>query len=232
MTATGVDANQQRGPMSHEPNVRPTLATAPPDSIITSSPRALPVDRATAAVRRVMDALMRTDHASAELDRVAAELDAVADHLDEHAGTIEQRLIEMWRGDGITRHDPVTGMENPIAPPLTLTGRADGSVDGVVILGLPYQGPPGYVHGGVAAQLLDHTFGVANGWAGSSGATAQLNVRYHRPTPLFVPLTVSARTESVSGSKINTAGDIRTADGTVCVSAEGLFIARMLPRPR
>ena len=232
MTATDIGSGHQPDPMHYEPTVRPTLATVPPGSTVTSTLRDLPVDRATAAVRRVMEALMRTDHARADLDRIAAELDAVADHLEQHAGPVEQRLIQMWRGDGVTRHDPVTGMENPIAPPLTLTGRADGSVDGVVTLGVRHQGPPRHVHGGVSAQLLDHTFGVANGWAGYNGATAQLNVRYHRPTPLFVPLTVSARMVSVNGSKINTAGDIRTADGTVCVSAEGLFIDRTVPRPR
>lgn len=218
--------------MNHEPAVRPTLADAPHDSVLTWSSRDLPIDRATAAARRVIEALMRTDRASANLDRVTAELDSIADHLDQHAPPVEQRLIDMWRGEGVPHHDPVTGMENPIAPPLTLTGRADGSVDGVVTLTIPYQGPPGHVHGGVAAQLLDHTLGVANGWAGRNGATAQLNVRYHRPTPLFVPLTVSARMVAADGPKINTVGEIRTADGTVCVSAEGLFIDRTFPRPR
>ena len=34
------------------------------------------------------------------------------------------------------------------------------------------------------------------------------------------------------GIKINTVGDIRTADGTVCVSVEALFIDKTVPRPR
>ncbi|MEV5647306.1 PaaI family thioesterase [Nocardia sp. NPDC052254] len=219
--------------MNLEPPVRPTLATAPHDSVVTSSPRDVPVDRATAAARRVIEALMRTDRRAANLDRVTAVLDTIADHLDQHAPPVADRLIDMWRGEGITRHDPATGVENPLAPPLVLTGRADGSVDGVVTLTIPYQGPPGHVHGGVAAQLLDHTLGVANMWAGRKGATAQLNVRYHRPTPLFEPLTVCGRLVSEDGAKINTVGDIRTADGTVCVSAQGLFIDQSaFARPR
>ncbi|SUA45233.1 Uncharacterized protein, possibly involved in aromatic compounds catabolism [Nocardia africana] len=215
-----------------EPESAPTVRNSPADIVLTSEQQDVPVDRATAAARRVIDALLRTDRANANLDRVAEELDNIADHLEQHAPVVAERLIDMWRGEGVTRHDPVTGPENAIAPPLALTGRADGSVDGVVTLTLPYQGPPGHVHGGVAALLLDHTLGVANAWSGRSGATAQLNVRYHRPTPLFEPLTVSGRMVSENGRKINSAGAVHTADGTLCVSVEGLFIDKRVPRPR
>ncbi len=218
--------------MSYDPPVRPTVRTAADGTVLTSAPRDAPVDRATAAARRVIDALLRTDRSNANLDRVAEELQSIADHLEQHAPEVAERLVDMWHGEGVTRHDPVTGPENALAPPLVLTGRADGSVDGVVTLTIPYQGPPGSVHGGVAAQLLDHTLGVANTWAGSNGPTAQLNVRYHRPTPLFVPLTVSGRMVSQHGSKINSVGAIHTADGELCVSVEALFIDKTVPRPR
>jgi len=111
---------------------------------------------------------------------------------------------------------------------MPITGLPDGSVVGTVTLHLPYQGPPGYVHGGVSALLLDHTLGVANFWAGASGRTGELTLRYHRPTPLFTELAVRGRQTSVDGRKIRTEGEISTADGTVCVSAKGLFIT---PRP-
>ncbi|WP_062996993.1 PaaI family thioesterase [Nocardia mikamii] len=215
-----------------EPESVPTAGHSPADIVLTSEQQDVPVDRATAAARRVIDALLRTDRANANLDRVAEELDSIADHLEQHAPVVAERLTDMWRGEGVTRHDPVTGPENAIAPPLALTGRADGSVDGVVTLTLPYQGPPGHVHGGVAALLLDHTLGVANAWSGRSGATAQLNVRYHRPTPLFAPLTVSGRMVSEDGRKINSVGAIHTDDGDLCVSVEGLFIDKRVPRPR
>ncbi|MEU4837572.1 PaaI family thioesterase [Nocardia testacea] len=218
--------------MSHDPKVRPRVGDSPDGTVLTSAPGDTPVDRATAAARRVVDALLRTDRANANLDRVAEELDSIADHLEQHAPAVAERLVDMWHGEGVTRHDPVTGPENALAPPLVLTGRAEGSVDGVVTLTIPYQGPPGHVHGGVAAQLLDHTLGVANTWAGCNGPTAQLNVRYHRPTPLFVPLTVSGRMVSREGVKINSVGEIRTADGTLCVSVEGLFIDKTVARPR
>jgi acyl-coenzyme A thioesterase PaaI-like protein len=210
----------------------PTVESHDDGTVLTSAPQDAPVDRATAAARRVVDAMLRTDRANANLDRVAEELNSIADHLEEHAPAVAERLIDMWNGEGVTRHDPVTGPENAIAPPIVLEGLSDGSVRGEVTLTMPYQGPPGCVHGGVSALILDHVLGVANAWGGQAGMTAQLNVRYHRPTPLFEPLTVTGRQMSVEGRKINTVGRITTADGEVCVSVEGLFIDAAVPRPR
>jgi acyl-coenzyme A thioesterase PaaI-like protein len=190
------------------------------------------VDEAVSAARRVVAALLHAgDGSPAEMSEVAAQLNGVAEHLEQHAPSRDQRLIDMWSGEGVTRHDPVSGPENAIAPPLPLRGLPDGSIEGRATLGLPYQGPPGCVHGGISALLLDHTLGVANHWAGDSGMTGTLTLRYHRPTPLFVELTVRARQVGVDGRKITTTGEI-LADGQVCVSAEGLFINKHLPRPR
>ncbi|MFB4319132.1 PaaI family thioesterase [Actinomadura sp. 21ATH] len=190
------------------------------------------VDAAVAAARRVIAGLVRAGNMSgADMDDIAARLDAVADELDRHAPDLEERLVDMWRGDGITRHEAVTGPENPIAPPLVYEGGDDGSIESEVTLDLPYQGPPASVHGGVSALLLDHTLGVANSWAGTAGMTAELTLRYRRRVPLFRPLTVTGRQVAVDGRKIRTVGSI-WADGEECVTAEGLFIAKDLGRPR
>ncbi|WP_127782343.1 PaaI family thioesterase [Rhodococcus sp. X156] len=199
--------------------------------VLTSPPTGDPIDRATRAARRLVDALLRTSRDSPDLSRITEELDSIADNLEAHCPEVEERLADMWGGEGVTRHDPVTGPENAIAPPVVLAGKDDGSIEGVVTLTLPYQGPPRMVHGGVSALLLDHTLGVANYWAGDSGMTAELTLRYHRPTPLFEPLTITGRQVSVEGRKIRTEGQIATADGQVCVSAQGLFINKHLPRP-
>lgn len=199
---------------------------------LTATPDNEGVDAAVAAARRVIAALLHAGNGSAaEMADVAARLTEVAQHLEEHAPSREERLVDMWAGEGVTRHDPVTGPENAIAPPLPLRGLPDGSIVGTTTLGLPYQGPPGCVHGGVSALLLDHTLGVANAWAGDSGMTGTLTLRYHRPTPLFVELTVRARQVSVDGRKIRTTGEILAGD-EVCASAEGLFVNKHLPRPR
>ena len=206
-----------------------TAADGPP---LTARANNDGVDAAVAAARRVVAALLHAgDNTPAEMELVARQLNAVADHLEHHAPPREDRMIDMWAGEGVTRHDPVTGPENAIAPPLPLSGHEDGSISGTTTLGLPYQGPPGFVHGGISALLLDHILGVANAWAGPSGMTAELTVRYHRPTPLFEPLVVTGRQAAVEGRKIRATGTI-TAGGELCVSADGLFVAKHPPRPR
>lgn len=200
---------------------------------LSSIPKGEGIDTAVSAARRVVESLLHTgDGTAMDMTDVAERLTSIADDLDKHAPRLEQRTVDMWHGDGMTRHDPVTGPENAIAPPLELVGCDDGSVSGVVTLGLAYQGPPGCVHGGVSALLLDHTLGVANHWAGLSGMTAELTVRYRRPTPLFEPLTVAGKQVKVDGRKIWTDGSITDSGGDVCVEVDGFFIAEHLPRPR
>ncbi|WP_007023995.1 PaaI family thioesterase [Saccharomonospora iraqiensis] len=202
-----------------------------PEGRLTATAENEGIDAAVAAARRVISALLHAGgNTAAEMADVADRLNAVADHLDGHAPSREDRMVDMWSGEGVTRHDPVTGPENAIAPPLTLTGNPDGSVSGTTTLGMAYQGPPGYAHGGVSALLLDHSLGVANHWAGTSGMTARLTLHYHRPTPLFEELTVRARCTAVDGRKIHTEGTISAGD-TTHVTAEGLFIRKFVPLP-
>ena len=170
------------------------------------------------------------NNTAAEMDDVAERLNAVADYLESHAPAIEERMVDMWAGEGISRHNPVTGPENAVAPPVRLDETPDGGVAGSMTLGLVYQGPPGYVHGGVSALVLDHVLGVANHVAGETGMTGTLTLRYRRPTPLWEPLAITAKQVSVDGRKIRTVGAILSG-GEECVSAEGLFINKHLPRP-
>ncbi len=186
------------------------------------------VDRAVRAARRVVEGLVRHGaEGGADLDVVAEELESIADRLEAGCPPLADRVRAMWDTERLemTRHDPVTGPENALAPPLHVQGRSDREVSGEVTLGLAHQGPPGHAHGGVTALLLDHLLGMANHWAGTAGMTMKLTLRYRRRTPLFVPLTVRARQTSVEGRRITTTGEICDPDGEVCVSAEGLFAA-------
>lgn len=206
------------------------------DPDLTPAPRPAGIDEATRAARRVIAALLRSGDSApgggqpVDLEQITARLDGIADDLDRAAPAVEDRLAAMWRGSGISRQDPASGSENPLAPPMQLAGHEDGSVSGTVTLGLPYQGPPGHVHGGVSALLLDHALGVANHWGGLSGMTAELKLRYRRPVPLFEPLTITGRQVCADGRKISAVGSV-SARGEECVLAEGVFVAKQLPLP-
>lgn len=182
-------------------------------------------DAAAEACRRVISGLLHHGNMTdVGMETIADELNQIADRLEAGSPDVRERIINMWSGEGVSRHDSATGSENAIAPPLVIRGEDDGWVGGTVELGLQYQGPPGLVHGGIAALLLDHTLGVANHWGGQSGMTVNLDLTYHAPTPLFVPLRIRGRQESADGRKIWTIGQIETPDGQVTVSARGLFV--------
>ena len=191
-------------------------------------------EAAVGAARRLVTALLDAERVPGdEMAAIASELGAIADRLESRVlprdrpatGPAGQRTWATRPREEAALRNPVNGRQNTLAPGLRMRGMPDGSVAGDVTLGLPYEGPPGYVHGGVSAMLLDHLFGAANFWAGAVGPTAELTLRYRRPTPLFTPLRLRARQESADGRKLRTTGAIE-ADGKVCVEAEGLFIVK------
>ncbi|WP_104107792.1 PaaI family thioesterase [Nocardioides sp. 616] len=204
--------------------------------VIAPCPGDPAAERAVAAARRVGELLIR--HTSsvgsgpgAELESAAMALEDLAFRLERCSPTAQEVVDGLERRERYSRHDPVSGAHNPFAPPVEVVGRSDGSVAGSVRFGLPHQGPPGLVHGGVLAMVLDHVLALANSWAGTIGLTGGLELRYLRPTPLFADLRVTARQERLEGRKIVTSGEI-TLDGEPCVTASGLFVAFPAPTGR
>jgi uncharacterized protein (TIGR00369 family) len=87
-----------------------------------------------------------------------------------------------------------------------------------------FEGPPGYVHGGVIATLLDEAMSKANRQRGVVAMTRQMEVEYLRPVPLNTPLTLEGRSTSGEGRKHHCEAQIKNASGTVLASSRGLFI--------
>ena len=117
----------------------------------------------------------------------------------------------------------VVGPYNPIAPPVRLW-TADGVVRGTTTLGPAYMGPPGLVHGGVVASVLDQLLGMAPIVGGRPGFTGTLTVRFRRGTPIDTELSLEARLTRVSGRRSHAWGAI-SAGGEVTAEAEGVFVA-------
>lgn len=119
-------------------------------------------------------------------------------------------------------YSPVVGPLSAIAPPVTFT--FDGErMHGSGTLAAPYTGPPGTVHGGVVAMVLDELLGAVNACLGLGAYTGTLTVRYERPTPIGEELTFDAWVDRTEGRKVFTVGTI-SADSTVTARAEGVFI--------
>ncbi|MGA9492248.1 MAG: PaaI family thioesterase, partial [Mycobacterium sp.] len=116
------------------------------------------------------------------------------------------------------------GVRNPIAPPLPINHGADGLVWCDFTLGAAYEGPPGHVHGGVCAMVLDHVLGATAHKPGKPAYTGTLRIRFIRGTPLG-PLRAEARVDRVEGVKTFAVGHVADAQG-ITAEAEGVFFHR------
>ncbi|OBA63647.1 thioesterase [Mycobacterium sp. 1100029.7] len=117
----------------------------------------------------------------------------------------------------------VVGACNPIAPPVVVHHEADGRCWSEFTLGPAYEGPPGLVHGGVSALVLDHLLGeAASDGLMKARFTGTICVKYLRGTPLG-PLRSDAWIDRSEGVKVFARGTISDAEG-VTVEAEGIFI--------
>ncbi|HEX9969252.1 MAG TPA: PaaI family thioesterase [Acidimicrobiales bacterium] len=126
-------------------------------------------------------------------------------------------------GQGVTGEDPLgLGLRfwlDRSASPARLVARFEPRPD--------HRGPPGYVHGGVAASVLDEVM-ASLGWAldDTPCVTARLELRYRKGIPLDGgPVRAESWREREEARRTQRVqGRILLADGSVAVEASGLFV--------
>ena len=175
----------------------------------------------TESVRRLVQASLRTGADDEAVREAQVAIEAVAEKLE---GTVDKCTPRLAvDGRPVVWGNPATGWRNAIAPPLVIHEESDGLWWSEFELGETYQGPPGWVHGGVLALVLDQLLGEA----ASDGLTkpmftGTITLRYLRGTPLG-RLRAEAAIERTDGSKTFVSGHMSDADGKT-VEAEGIWI--------
>lgn len=179
------------------------------------------------AMRELIEASMTTpDATDAELLGAVDSVQAVtASLLHSPAGSAGAGYTPRTHGDYLPR-SPVVGEASPMSPRIDWE-ILDGRCHAHGTFGAAYEGPPGYVHGGMVALAFDEVLGIVNIANGCPGMTGTLTVRYRRPTPLYREVAFEAWVEHIEGRRIRSRAELRVAD-TLCAEAEGLFIQ---PRP-
>lgn len=181
----------------------------------------------TESIRRLIDVSIRTEVAPEVAAAVKATIDRAADELSEMLHPGPMGVQQLADGQTIAWGNAVVGTRNPVAPPLAVHHDPNGLVWSEFVLGAGYEGPPGNVHGGVCALILDHVLGATAHRPGRPAYTGTLTLRYRRRTPLQRPLRAEAHVERTEGVKMFAVGHLADEDG-VTVEAEGIFIH---PRP-
>jgi acyl-coenzyme A thioesterase PaaI-like protein len=176
------------------------------------------------ALRTLIEHATKTEAPAADLRRAAASIRSVAEQLGSQTrGAPVPTADDLLRG--VRMYNPVTGYGSALAPPLRIEVVA-GMAIGHCTLGLAFEGPPTFAHGGVSAMLLDQILGHAVGASGNPGMTVRLDTTYRAPVPLRTPLRLTAVVDEVAGRRVTATGTIATAadPATILVTATGTFV--------
>jgi len=174
------------------------------------------------SVRELIDATIRTEVDADEVAAVKAEIDAATARLRSRQCDGPFGVRFTTGGARLAWGNPVIGIRNPIAPPLKIERDAEGGVFTDFHLGAAYEGPPGHVHGGISALVLDHVLGEVAANEETPRFTGTITLRYLRPTRLG-ELHAEARITRTDGFKAYAAGHLADDEG-ITVEAEGIFI--------
>ncbi len=129
-------------------------------------------------------------------------------------------------GRPLPEHGPcfVCGHSNPHSIGVTWYVLPNGHIETTHTFTEAQQGPPGFLHGGASAAVLDEAMGSTVWSSGYPVVSVNLNVDYHHPIPLGVEVHISAHITGRDGKAIYTQAELRLPDGTIAVSARGIYV--------
>ena len=87
-----------------------------------------------------------------------------------------------------------------------------------------FEGPKGFLHGGIIATLLDETMSKAVRARGVTAMTRHMEVDYLRPVPSVAPIRIEGHVSHHEGKKLWTQARIVDSSGTELAKGKGLFI--------
>jgi uncharacterized protein (TIGR00369 family) len=116
------------------------------------------------------------------------------------------------------------GQANPTGLHLEFLLAEDSSV--VCLASVPdtFEGPQGYLHGGIIATLLDEAMSKSVRARGFTAMTRHMEVDYLRPVPSSTPIRLEGHVTRNEGRKHWTEARILDAERTVLAIGKGLFI--------
>jgi acyl-coenzyme A thioesterase PaaI-like protein len=176
----------------------------------------------TESLRRLIEAALHTEVDERTVSDANGKIEALTELLDSERRTVTTLRHEST-GRPLAWANPAVGLRNAIAPPMVIHHEDDGRCWSEFSLTGAYEGPPGWVHGGICALVLDHLLGeAASDRLTKPKFTGTISLRYLRGTPLG-PLRAEAAVEREQGVKTFAKGYLIDAEG-VTVEAEGVFI--------
>jgi uncharacterized protein (TIGR00369 family) len=116
------------------------------------------------------------------------------------------------------------GEANPAGLHLEFLLASDGTAVSFPTVSDSYEGPSGYLHGGIIATLLDETMSKAVRARGLTAMTRQMEIDYLRPVPSGEPIRMVGRVVRSEGRKHWTEAKILNAKAVTLALGKGLFV--------
>ena len=192
--------------------------------------------RAATALRRLGHAIVGHDVPASVFDSISSQVDTWLPSVEAAPGrsrsveTMKQHMFERPSEGAPIGTFPdcvVSGDANPMGLDVQFFREGDEAVSRVV-LGPAFEGAPNRAHGGVVAAVFDDLMGFVLTIHESPAYTAELTVRYRRPTPVGEEIEFRARLADRKGRRLHIEAEATDATGTKIATAEGLFIT--IPR--
>ena len=191
---------------------------------------------------RAAAALRRLGHGIVGHDVPASVLSTIADTVESWFGSVESaprrsRSVEMMKtmkrnmferpgeGDAMGTFPDcvVSGEANPMGLDVQFFREGDEAVSRAV-LGHAFEGAPNRAHGGVVAAIFDDLMGFVLTIVEAPAYTAELTVRYRRPTPVNEEIEFRARLVDRRGRRLHIEAEATDSEGTKVATAEALFL--------
>lgn len=183
--------------------------------------------RLAAATRALNEKLVSTDIDPEMAATLTEKIDALTAELSQ--GEQVNGLVDLAkRGERGTIDNvmgelvAMAGRSHPCSPGL-LWQEEPNRITGTVTFGQAFEGPPGHVHGGWVAGVLDHLMGMTHVRTGHPGMTSGLSVRYLKPTPLNQLIDVSAEATELDDKRTEVKAEMRYGE-TATATAEAIFV--------
>ena len=192
--------------------------------------------RAATALRRLGHAIVGHDVPASVFDSISSQVDTWLPSVEAAPG--RSRSVETMKQHMFERPDEgqpigtfpdcvVSGDANPMGLDVQFFREGDEAVSRVV-LGPAFEGAPNRAHGGVVAAVFDDLMGFVLTIHESPAYTAELTVRYRRPTPVGEQIEFRARLVDRRGRRLQIEAEAIDSDGTKIATATALFIT--IPR--
>jgi uncharacterized protein (TIGR00369 family) len=121
------------------------------------------------------------------------------------------------------------GKANPVGLHLDFFRSLDDTVVCPATIPDTYEGPKGFVHGGIIATLLDESMSKAIRARGLVAMTRHMEVDYRRPVPSGTAIRMESRVVRSEGRKHWAESTLFDGEGAALALGKGLFVEVKAP---